>query len=74
MHLLKYIPWIGRFVIRYERALIMIANEGLNDSREDIISGLDDDKWWSNRRDFESRLDAPSWRAGRVDWKKFPNA
>lgn len=66
--IIKMIPFVGRLLIRYERALITIQDEFCDD-RQTIIKRLDNDKHWQDRREFERNIPHCA-----KDWSEYPFA
>lgn len=61
--LIKRLPFIGKFLTRYDRALVCLNDERFYNSRAEIIATLDKEPYWKERR--ESKSD---------DWSEFPFA
>lgn len=72
--LLRKLPFVGKLLIRYDRAMICLIDE-LGDTRKSDVEGmLCDESIWKRRRAEIGKTESFEGDHGRVAWRDFPYA
>ena len=69
----RYIPFFGKLLTRYHRALIVI-NDEFSDSKSEAIERLSCDEYWKARRSEIGGIESWEGDQGKVAWKQYPFA